>query len=382
MALNKNLSFTIHTSAGQLHENWDTVAKNNVFLSTAYLAVLQQSAPGNMQCHFVGLYANGLLCGVAIIQYIDLSQINTFAKEVKTVSLKQYLFKKYSSHILVIGNNTLTGQNAYVLSNEIKEHDALCLLKQALYSLKKHYHKKGIGINLLATKDFNKNEFPDFEAAGFKGFYQFCTQPNMIFRVREYWSDTDAYVADMNTKYRTQYNRARKKAEGISKRKLELAEIELNECRIHELYLTVAANAPFNTFFLPEGHFYTFKKQLRDNFLFYGYFIDEKLVGFNTLIKNGDDIDTYFLGYDAFIQKDKMLYLNMLYDMASYAIKKRFKHVIFARSAMEIKSSVGAKAEEVYGIMKHTNPIINLFMHRLFPYFDPKIEWKERNPFK
>ena len=82
------------------------------------------------------------------------------------------------------------------------------------------------------------------------------------------------------------------------------------------------------------------------------------------------------------VQKDKMLYLNMLYDMVAYAIKKQFKHIIFARSAMEIKSSVGAAAEDVYGIIKHTNPLLNQFMSRLFPYFDPKIQWKERSPFK
>ena len=49
---------------------------------------------------------------------------------------------------------------------------------------------------------------------------------------------------------------------------------------------------------------------------------------------------------------------------------------------MEIKSSIGAQAEQVYGIIKHTNPVLNLFMSRLFTYFDPKIDWKERNPFK
>ena len=124
------------------------------------------------------------------------------------------------------------------------------------------------------------------------------------------------------------------------------------------------------------------KRELQDKFLFYGYFIDEKLIGFNTLIKNNNDMDTYFLGYDESIQKEKMLYLNMLYDMIAYAIKKQYNHVIFSRSAMEIKSSVGARAEDVYGIIKHTNPIINLFISKLFAYFDPKVTWKTRNPFK
>ena len=335
-----------------------------------------------MQCHFIGLYSNGMLCGVALAQYINLSRINTFVEERKRFSVKDYIFKKFSSHILVIGNNTLTGQNAYVLNACIGENEALKLLHNALQQLRRSYRKKCVYINLLAIKDFNSRELPDFKKTGFSGYYQFCTQPNMIFGIRESWHSMEDYLSCLNTKYRTQYNRARKKAEGITKKKMAASEIEAQRERIHELYMTVAQNASFNTFHLPKDHFEVFKKQLGDNFLFYGYFIDEKLVGFNTLIKNGPDMDTYFLGYDDTVQKEKMLYLNMLYDMAGYAIKKRFKHVVFARSAMEIKSSVGAVAEPVYGIIKHTNPLLDALMPRLFPYFDPKIEWKPRSPFK
>lgn len=375
-------SFTLFTSSAALPEGWDTIAQNNVFLSRSYLAVLEEAAPENMQCHFIGLFKKDELCGIALAQYINLRHINTFVEEKKSFCLKDYLFTKFSSHIIVVGNNTLTGQNAYLLNDTITETEALPLLCKALQQLSRDYRKKCIYINLLAIKDFNSNELPNFKAAGYNGYYQFCTQPNMIFDIKKEWSSIDDYLAGLNTKYRTQYNRARKKSEGIEKKKLSLEEIQLHEARIHELYMTVAKNASFNTFHLPKNHFEIFKKQLKNDFLFYGYFCNDKLVGFSTLIRNGCDMDTYFLGYDDSVQKEKMLYLNMLYDMVSYAIKKQFKHVIFARSAMEIKSSVGAKAEQVYGIIKHTNPLINLFMARLFPYFDPKVEWKERNPFK
>jgi predicted N-acyltransferase len=380
--LNKKTFFKIYSSPEQLPADWDTVAQPNIFLSCAYLAILERSAPQNMECHFIGLFCNNKLCGVALSQYINLSRINTFAEEKKKFSLKDYIFKKFSSHILIIGNNTLTGQNAYVLNSDIVEHEAIHLLKHALYSLKGMYRKKGICMNLLAIKDFNEAEYPDFPMAGFKNYFKFCTQPNMIFSIRPEWNGLQDYVFDMNTKYRTQYNRARKKAEGIDKKQLTAEEIKALEDKIYSLYLTVADNAAFNTFYLPKDHFYIFKQQLKDDFLFYGYFFNGELIGFNTLIKNRADMDTYFLGYDAAVQKEKMLYLNMLYDMAGYAIKNKFSHVIYARSAMEIKSSIGAKAEEVYGIIKHTNPILNLFMAKLFTYFDPKIEWKERNPFK
>jgi predicted N-acyltransferase len=375
-------SFTIYTSASALPPEWDVLAVNNIFLSTAYLAVLEKAAPQNMQCHFIGLYKNSSLCGVAIAQYIDLSSINTFVKQRKALTIKDYLFKKLSSHIIIIGNNTLTGQNAYLLNSTIGVTEALTLLNGALQELKMRYSKKGVGINLLAVKDFNLSELPDFKAAGFKGYYQFCTQPNMIFNIKAEWEIMDDYLASLNTKYRTQYNRARKKADGIEKRKLTKEDIILLKSKIHKLYLTVAGNASFNTFHLPLNHFAIFKQQLKEHFMFYGYFFNSELIGFSTLIKNGEDMDTYFLGYHESVQKEKMLYLNMLYDMVAYAIKKNVKHLIFARSAMEIKSSVGAKAEDVYGIIRHTNPVINYFMARLFPYFDPKIAWKARSPFK
>lgn len=374
------VTFKLYTSASQLPKEWDAVASENIFLSLANLTVLEKSAPVNMHCHFIGLFKNNRLCGIAISQYIDLSNIPALNKALK--GIKNALFKKFTSHILFIGNNTLTGQNAYLINDDINETEALIAIQNALSEIKKEYSRQGVRIHILAVKDFSKKEMPDFKGAGYKGYFTFCTQPNMIFTIRENWYSVEDYLAVLNTKYRTQYNRARKKATGIEKKKMNAEEIQKHQQKIHELYLTVANKASFNTFFLPENHFEVMKRELKDNFLFYGYFLDEKLIGFSTLIKNNSDMDTYFLGYDETVQKEKMLYLNMLYDMVAYAIKKGFKQVIFARSAMEIKSSVGAQAEQVYGIIKHTNPFINLFSKRLFNYFEPKTDWKERNPFK
>ena len=164
--------------------------------------------------------------------------------------------------------------------------------------------------------------------------------------------------------------------------KLLIIKIKFHEETIHNLYHHVAQNAPFNTFFLAENHFCEFKKTIDINFLFYGYFLNDKIIGFNTLVKNGNIMDTYFLGYDNSIQKEKMLYLNMLYDMISYSIKKEFKEIVFARTALEIKSSVGAEPEEMFGYLKHTNPLIDRGISKLFCYLEPKSEWRKRNPFK
>ena len=91
---------------------------------------------------------------------------------------------------------------------------------------------------------------------------------------------------------------------------------------------------------------------------------------------------TYFLGYDASIQREKMLYLNMLYDIIAYSINKGFKEIIFARTALEIKSAVGAKPQEMFGFIKHSNPILNYTLEKLLYCLEPEVVWQERNPFK
>lgn len=382
--MNSNLSFKIYFTTKDLHPNWDSLAINNIFLSIDYLTVLENSAPKNMICHFIGLFLNNELVGLALSQYIDLSNVHSFGgrdHRLKT-KVREVVFKKFSSNVLVMGNNMLTGQNGCCFSEKLPASEGMILLKTVAEELKLNFNKKRIKIHLTIFKDFSELGIEHFNIPEFDSFYKFTTQPNMIFQIRESWKTFDDYILDISKKYRDQYKRARKKADGILKKKLSLEEITKYNSRIHQLYMNVAKNAPFNTFYLPENHFIYFKKSLKDNFLFYGYFIDDELIGFNTLIKNGNDIDTYFLGYDENYQREKMLYLNMLYDMIGYSINKGYKRIVFARTALEIKSSVGAKPLDMYGLMKHSNQFINLFVSKSFKYFEPKIEWQERNPFK
>ncbi|MEZ7504747.1 GNAT family N-acetyltransferase [Flavobacterium sp. Arc2] len=382
--MSSTFSFQIYSSVKNIPSSWDSLAVTNIFLSRDYLEILAISAPKNMHCHFIGMFQNEELVGIAVTQYIDLSKLNSFGERdhcLKTI-VRDFVFKNLSSNVLVLGNNMLTGQNGCYFSQKLPASEGLALLKKATDELKKIFRANGTKIHLTIFKDFAEERVQYFKIPEFNSFFQFTTQPNMIFDIRNSWSNFDDYIADLSKKYRDQYKRARKKAEGISKRKLSLEEITTYNSRIYELYMNVAKNAPFNTFYLTENHFKTLKTALKDKFLFYGYFVGDELIGFNTLIKNGKDIDTYFLGYDEVYQREKMLYLNMLYDMIGFSINKGYSRIIFARTALEIKSSVGAQPMDMFGMMQHSNSFINLFVSKTFSYFEPKMEWKERNPFK
>lgn len=378
------LTYKIFNSTAELPENWNDWAIDNIFLSTAYLEVLEISAPENMTCHFIGFFRGKALVGVAISQFLDVNKLRTFGDRDRCIktSVRDFVFKNLSSHVLFLGNNMLTGQNAFKFSDEINPPDGFWALTKAAEELQLYFRQKGKKVHLTSFKDFTLDELNIYANGGLKGHYTFSIQPNMILDIRESWKSIDDYVTDLSKKYRDQYKRSRKKSEAIEKRKMRLEEIIKYEETIYDLYFHVATNAPFNTFFLAKNHFRVFKEKLKDKFLFYGYFIGDNLIGFNTLIKNGNSMDTYFLGYNEEIQREKMLYLNMLYDMIAYSIHKGFKEIIFARTALEIKSSVGAKPKPMFGFIKHSNPMAQWQMPRIFNALQPQVEWQERHPFK
>ncbi len=382
--LNTTYSFTIYNSTAQLPLNWNDLAISTIFLSKKYLEVLEKSSPENMICYFIGIFENENLVGIALCQFLNLNTLASFGERDKCIktTIRNIIFRNFASQVLVIGNNMLTGQNAYSLLHTTDKKKAIQAICAATTELKNKLKSKGIAIHITTYKDFSKQEIKNFAIPEFKNDYQFSTQPNMIFSINENWNSEQDYIDSLSKKYRDQYKRARKKAEGIEKRKLHLEEIISLEDVIYDLYFHVAKNAPFNTFFLPKNHFRVFKEIFKDKFLFYGYFIGETLIGFNTLIKNGSIMDTYFLGYDESIQREKMLYLNMLYDMIAYSINKDFAAIVFARTALEIKSSVGAKPVKMYGLISHSNTLVNPFMSKIFKYLEPEAIWQERNPFK
>ncbi len=378
------LSIKIYSSVSEIPANWNDFAMENIFLRREYLEVLEKSAPSNMFCHFIGLFQEAELVGISLSQFLDLNQLESFGERDRCIKklVRNTFLKNFCSHILIIGNNMLTGQNAYAFSDKIEKIQGLKALKTASEKLKTIFKNKGLKVHIITYKDFPEEELKSFNQVGFKDFFQFSTQPNMIFDIPNHWKSEKDYIDALSKKYRDQYKRARKKAEGIVKRKMCLKDIIKYEETIYYLYLHVAKNAHFNTFFLAKNHFRLFKEILQEKFLFYGYFLDDKLIGFNTIIKNGAVMDTYFLGYDDSIQREKMLYLNMLYDMVAYSINKGFKEIIFARTALEIKSSIGAKPQKMYGFAHHTNPVADLAFEKVFSYLEPKVVWKERNPFQ
>ena len=380
----KKITIKIFETINDFPENWNAVAATNHFLQIPYLKVLERSSPTNMQCFYIGFYENLELIGVSIAQYLDLNKLESFGERdncFKTF-IRNFIFRNFASHTLFIGNNMITGQNSFTFQKEISFEDVSYILIQSSKEIEAYFKQKGIKIHLLSFKDFYQNCADEFKKHAFEKVYEFNTQPNMIFEIPTNWKSIEDYYTAFSKKYRDQYKRAHKKFEGILVKELDFNEVIFHENCINELYHHVAKNAPFNTFFLAENHFSTFKKQCGNGFKIFGYFLEEKLIGFHSVLVNDGVLETYFLGYDDRVQKEKMLYLNMLYNMTEFGITHQFKKIIFGRTALEIKSSIGATPVMMTGFIYHSNKLINRILGIIFRNLEPETVWQQRHPFK
>ena len=367
----------LFTKTAELPDNWDQVAQSCIFLQQCYLQILEESSPENMLNTFLGIFEGEKLMATALIQEIDLALLPSFGERdhaIKT-ALRNILFKQFASKLLLVGNNMLSGQNAYTCLPDADESKVIEKLREVVEFWPNKNH-------LTIFKDFTESQIQAFQIPAFQTDFPFSSQPNMVFEIKSIWQKEEDYVADLSKKYRDQFKRCRKKGAEISTKELNYEEILQAEETIYDLYLHVAKNAPFNTFILPKKHFSSFKKHLGSDFILRGYYLENQLVGFTTVIRHGKELETYFLGYDEKIQREKMLYLNMLYDLINCGIIQGFERIILGRTALEIKSSIGAKAVRLEGLMRHRFGMIHTNLSWIFPLLEPATTWIERHPYK
>lgn len=353
-------------------------------MQTPYLRLLEVGAPNNMECFFVAIYQNNVLIGNLLVQFIQLNHLDSVGNSQHNIKkkIRNFLSKHWASNVLFVGNNMITGQNSYCFSRSLEFDEVAFILDQVTQLIIKKLKSNNIIVHLVIHKDYYSECAVELKKHGFSKLYEFHAQPNMIFFNRDRFKSFDDYYQNLHKKYRDQFKRMQKKSLGVEAVELDLEDLQNYQVTIHRLYLNVVNQAKFNTFCLNEDHFYQFKQQCGNKFKIFGYFYNNQLIGFHSLLLNDKTMETYFLGYDIELLKEKMLYLNMLYQMTKYGIEHGYHRIIFGRTALEIKSSVGAIPVKMSSFVYHTNGLINQFLPFFFKQLEPNVEWQQRHPFK
>ncbi len=378
---------------------WERVQPaDNLFLQRPYLHLLENHPPKGMQFSYLVFYRQMEPIGLAVLQLQHFKASESLGldqekKEEKSTPcfftaygrfLKSFVAHRVEFNTMVCGNLLLTGEHGwYFKIPELRGPKGQELLVEAMDYAKQEIEKKNLMLSAMLIKDYYPETQRTGEALVKKQFNEFTVQPNMVLKIRPEWESFDDYLAAFSSKYRVRAKRAFKKGVDFHREELSLEQMQAHESEMYDLYQSVAENSGFNLINLNSRYLLCLKEQLPNAFRCHGYFLDGCLVAFYTSISNGHELEAHFLGFDKSLNGGRQIYLNILYDLVRIAIEGQHSQLVFARTAMEIKSSVGAEAVDMYCYIRHRNSITNKLIHPLFDYLKPKEdEWKARHPFK
>lgn len=386
-------SCRFYFKAKDLPAFWEELAPDDdLFLQLPYLEMLEECPPSDMEFAYLIFYHQQKPVGIAMCQIITFdaqkhiqtapelpkNRLQGFIQKIKT-----YVAGKLHFKVLICGNMFVTGQHCISFSDVVPAAHIPKILKQGILSLFNYMDSVGNRISGILIKDIDIPELRQHTAWNKSGFSGVPFQPNMVLELAPQWHRFEDYIEAMSSKYRVRVKRARKAAATLERRLMSFDEVSANKQLINELYQKIVDNAEFNVIKIHPDYFEYLHQTFPHRFKIWGYYTkDNTLAGFCTTMLNGEELEAHFLGLDDSANRQYQLYLNMLYDMVADGIASGVKRVVFARTAMEIKSSVGATQHPCNCYVQHRCWLTNIITSRIVRWFEPKINWTPRHPFR
>lgn len=383
-------SIEIHDSLDvNLRFKWDEfVSGSSPFLQSRYCEALDESLGDSLEYRYVVFKRKGEWIGVAPMQVTDAITTKLESNLPEDHALVKLLVqglsfgkKKLEFKVLVVGNSFISGEHGYHFHPEIPVEDVARMIHEATLKVEQHQTAEGKSISATIIKDFIGLTKKADSAFGSYGYFDFQVDPNMVMPILPNWNSFDDYLSDLNSKFRTKAKAALRRSSEVQVVDMNVDEIERYSEDIQKLYDEVYSRADFKLGYLTPQTFIQMKAKLADQFMFKGYFFQEKLIAFQTGFVCQNVLEAHMVGIDYSHNQDLAVYQTMLYTYIREGIKKKVGFINFGRTAMEIKSTVGATDQHLHCFIRHRKSIPNKFLGVLFGFVKPT-EHELRNPWK
>ena len=385
-SISTEIDTIIFNSIDHLNEDdWDTVQEGkNVYLSLKYLRALEEGLPTYDFRYFI--FYNNLKqpVGLGYCQIVKVTQneINTEAL-IKRMGglLPKSILSSLDLRVLICGNAFATGENGFLFTDKISLKQGFNLLANAIdeINLTEKKHKRKVAITLI--KEFWPQTFEVSDHLKEYGCSEVSIDVNMILTLDDSWTTFDDYLQAMNSKFRTKAKQVFKKSADLEIIDFTAEVIEHRIDEIDELYNFIVDRANFSFGRLNAQTLYNIKLALGKDFLFKGYYLDGKLIGFSTATAFENVLDGNFIGLDYEFNQSHAVYQRILYDFVQHAFNIGAKVIKIGRTAEEIKSGVGATPTEMKFYAKHRNKVTNAILRPLVQNLKPS-DFELRKPFK
>ncbi|MBK8346216.1 MAG: GNAT family N-acetyltransferase [Saprospiraceae bacterium] len=381
----------LYDAISDVEEQWSLVSTaHDIFYSIPFLRCLEMYPATGIKPYYGVVKDKNMAVGIIYFQskYVSLKEnLRKPGKEPKSnlarliQPLRHAVVHSINFQTIICGNLLLTGKYGFYFKDVVSHDEQFYLVIKASEQLTELLMKNDVKPGLVLIKDFFTQDKPN-TGEYHQGFTQFTVQPKMLLDIRPEWYTFDDYLEDMKSKYRIRARKALQKASDIKRIIFNEEDIAQHRSTIHTLYKNISDQADFNAFVLHDRYFENLKAALGQNMTFTTYWRNDRMVAFFTSIKNFDILDAHFLGYDPTENNECQLYLNMLYDLISEGIEKKVAQVDMSRTAVEIKSTVGAIPNEMYLYLRHNNTLINKTVGAVLNLIKPEADYVIRSPFR
>ena len=290
---------------------------------------------------------------------------------------QKYLYRGdgvFQFDVRVLGTVLSSGDHAYRFKQGISEKRQFKLIHQALNipmidgskppkssMVKDHYSEKP-WLEKIAGKSCWHCNWIDLEF-----------DPVMEVDLKPDWSIFEEYSAALRKKSRTKIRRIIRGSEELVLKSLSLEEVEQNADLLYSLYKQVYDRAGFTLGQLYKEDLISLKKYWGYDFPVIAYYLEDEMVGFQCGIVTENTTEAYFVGFMLEENKIHFMYQRMLLEFIKQGIAKGSKKIAMGRTALDIKSSLGACPKRLVCHMKVDNLLIQMLTRGVALTSSPKI---------
>ena len=227
---------------------------------------------------------------------------------------------------------------------------------------------------------------PDLAADGValvdRGYHRVDTaQPTMRVPVDPAWGDWQGYLGAMHKKYRQRARAARKRGVALEREVLDAQQVRQHSETLDALLDTVLENAEVILAPPRAAELAAMKRVLGPRLHVVLYRHEGHPVGFAACLRRDGALEGLLVGLDPAANRSLKLYQNILYDFIERAIMLDLPLLELGRTALEIKSAVGAEPWSYPVWVRHDNGFLNWILGLAVARMRPPA-WEPRHVFR
>lgn len=326
-------------------EDWEALPGGSAYLDRRYLSAM--AGHGKVQCRLGMIKAqSGPWLGGILMQavqsesrspadHMDVSMGVRIATAIMQPGGRPFRFRT-----LVAGQGLGSGEHTFRWLDGIPAAQQVRWTEQAFDQCAVHWK-----IRVWMAKDFG----PELDAAlaphWSNRWARASFDPVMEVPLDPTWTSSDQWQEALRTKARTKVRSILARSADLHVERIaDPTELDRLGPSLIALYVQVYGRASIVMGGLEARDFGQLSQQLGEDFTLVTYRDGDRLIGFHCGLHhaNSATIEAYYVGFEAEVNKERALYQRMLFEFIEWGISLRARRVVMGRTALEIKSTLGA----------------------------------------